>query len=104
MMHNSGTAGGTTTVGSTLLNRGPQPGWMTLNDARERAFTGEIVFEIEPEVRAYLDNGVVYYAERSTDASLAQRLLATRPGRPRAARARHGSCRRGRAPRAPLRS
>jgi hypothetical protein len=77
MMQNSGTAGGATTVGSTLLNRGPQPGWMTLNDARERAFTGEIVFEVEPEVRAYLDNGVVYYAERSTDASLAERLLAT---------------------------
>jgi hypothetical protein len=77
MMHNHGTAGGTTTVGSTLLGRGPQPGWMTLDDARERAFTGEIVFEVEPEVRAYLDNGTVYYAERSTDVSLAQRLLAT---------------------------
>ena len=55
--------------------RGPQPGWMTLDDARERSFTGEIVFETEPEVRAYLDNGVVYYAERATDVALARRLV-----------------------------
>jgi delta 1-pyrroline-5-carboxylate dehydrogenase len=49
---------------------------MTLNDARERSFTGEIVFETEPEVRAYLDNGVVYFAERATDVGLARRLEA----------------------------
>ena len=54
---------------------GPQPVWRTLNEARERAFTGEIVFDVEPEVYAYLDNGVVYYAERAGDASLGQRLL-----------------------------
>ena len=48
---------------------------MTLNDAHDRAFTGEIAFAVEPEVRVYLDNGVVYFAERSTDAPLAQRLL-----------------------------
>jgi hypothetical protein len=48
---------------------------MTLNEARERAFTGEVVFEVDPEVLAYLDNGVVYYAERAADASLGRRLL-----------------------------
>jgi hypothetical protein len=48
---------------------------MTLNEARERAFTGEIVFETDPEVLAYLDHGIVYYAERVTDASLGRRLL-----------------------------
>ncbi len=76
MMHN--TANRRTTRRQSArrpLTRGPQPGWMTLNDARERAFTGEIVFEIEPEVRAYLDNGVAYYAERATDAPLGQRLV-----------------------------
>ncbi|NOX29504.1 MAG: hypothetical protein GXP35_05570 [Actinobacteria bacterium] len=62
---------------SALTVSGPQPVWMTLNEARERAFTGEIVFEVEPEVLAYLDNGVVYYAERSTDASLGRRLVET---------------------------
>jgi hypothetical protein len=75
MMRNSGSTGGSTAVAATPLNRGPQPGWMTLNDARDRAFTGEIAFEIEPEVRVYVDNGVVYFAERSTDSPLAQRLL-----------------------------
>jgi len=48
---------------------------MTLNEARERAFTGELVFEADPEVLAYLDNGIVYYAERATDVSLGRRLL-----------------------------
>ena len=75
MIHNTGTAGRRDGGRSPPLNRGPQPGWMTLNDARERAFTGEIVFEVEPEVRAYLDNGVAYYAERATDAPLGQRLV-----------------------------
>jgi len=60
---------------SALTVSGPQPVWMTLNEARERAFTGEVVFEVEPEVLAYLDNGVVYYAERSADASLGRRLV-----------------------------
>ncbi len=58
-----------------LVVDGPQPVWMTLNEARERAFTGEIVFETHPEVVAYLDHGIVYYAERVTDASLGRRLL-----------------------------
>ncbi|MET0663911.1 MAG: hypothetical protein ABWZ42_12340 [Ilumatobacteraceae bacterium] len=48
---------------------------MTLNEARERAFTGEIVFETDPEVRAYLDNGVAYYAERASSPSLGERLV-----------------------------
>jgi hypothetical protein len=58
-----------------LVVDGSQPVWMTLNEARERAFTGEIVFETDPEVLAYLDNGIVYYAERVTDLSLGRRLL-----------------------------
>ncbi len=60
---------------AALAVSGSQPAWMTLNEARERAFTGEIVFETDPEVHAYLDHGIVYYAERVTDASLGRRLL-----------------------------
>jgi hypothetical protein len=60
---------------AALAVEGPQPVWMTLNQARERAFTGELVFEADPEVLAYLDDGVVYYAERAADAPLGQRLL-----------------------------
>ncbi len=71
MMQNIGTTSDT----SALSITGAQPVWMTLNEARERAFTGEVVFEADPEVLAYLDNGVVYYAERASDVSLGRRLL-----------------------------
>ncbi len=54
---------------------GMEPGWTTLNTAREHAFTGEIVFESEPEIRVYLDNGVAYFAERASDPPLARRLI-----------------------------
>ncbi len=76
MMHNTGIKSGSSEASTAALSvSGPQPGWMTLDEARERAFTGEIVFEVDPEVLAYLDNGVVYYAERASDASLGRRLL-----------------------------
>ena len=75
MIHNYGTDRTATVNGSPPLSRGPQPGWMTLNEARERAFTGEIVFETDPEIRAYLDNGVAYYAERASTPSLGERLV-----------------------------
>jgi len=70
MLHNTRTADT-----AALTVDGAQPVWMTLNEARERAFTGELVFEADPEVLAYLDNGIVYYAERATDVSLGRRLL-----------------------------
>lgn len=75
MIFNSRTDGNATATVTAPLSRGPQPGWMTLDQARERVFTGEIVFETEPEIRTYLDAGVVYYAERASDAPLAQRLI-----------------------------
>ena len=74
MIHNTETATESVDTGALVVN-GPQPVWMTLNDAREQAFTGEITFEDAPEVLAYLDNGVVYFAERVGDAPLGQRLL-----------------------------
>jgi len=70
MLHNTRTADT-----AALTVDGAQPVWMTLNEARERAFTGELVFEADPEVLAYLDVGIVYYAERATDVSLGRRLL-----------------------------
>lgn len=73
MFHNTGITA--ETASAPLVVKGAQPVWLTLNDARERAFTGEIVFETDPEVFAYLDHGIVYYAERVSDASLASRLL-----------------------------
>jgi hypothetical protein len=54
----------------------PQPGWRTLNAARERAFTGEIKFHTTPGIVAYVDGGSVYYAERIGEPPLGQRLLA----------------------------
>ena len=75
-MHNTGIKSGSPELSTGSLSvSGPQPGWMTLDEARERAFTGEIVFEVDPEVFVYLDNGVVYYAERASDPSLARRLV-----------------------------
>ena len=76
MMHNTGIKSGSAETATGALSvTGPQPAWMTLDEARERAFTGEIVFEVDPEVLAYLDNGIVYYAERASDVPLGRRLL-----------------------------
>ena len=75
MFHNTGIKAETPTA--PLVVNGAQPVWQTLNDARERAFTGEIVFETDPEVFAYLDHGIVYYAERVTDASLGSTTTCT---------------------------
>jgi hypothetical protein len=74
MMHDTGITSGTAGAAALGID-GPQPVWMTLNQARKRAFTGEIVFETDPEVHAYLDSGTVYYAERDSDVSLGRRLL-----------------------------
>ena len=76
MMQKPGfTTGSADTVTGALSVNGPQPVWMTLNEARSRAFTGEIIFEEDPEVRAYLDAGIVYFAERASDSPLGRRLV-----------------------------
>lgn len=53
----------------------PRPGWVVLDAAREHRFTGELVFDVLPEVRAYLDRGEIYLAERRSDPSLGARLV-----------------------------
>ncbi len=76
MVYNAGIKSGSTETSTGSLSvSGPQPGWMTLDEASDRAFTGEVIFEVDPEVLVYLDTGVVYYAERTSDLSLARRLL-----------------------------
>ena len=102
MMHNTGITADAAETAALAVD-GPQPVWMTLNEARERAFTGEIVFETDPEVLAYLDHGIVYYAERVTDASLGQPSARRRRDRHRAARPRHRPRRRHRTSRPALR-
>ncbi len=62
-------------VPSRIAADEPRPGWAALDAARELAFTGEIVFSAEPDVRVYVDNGVAYFAERADDPSLGRRLL-----------------------------
>jgi len=74
MTYHTGMTANSTEVAALAIN-GSQPVWMTLNEAREHAFTGELVFEADPEVYAYLDNGIVYYAERISDDPLGRRLL-----------------------------
>jgi hypothetical protein len=53
----------------------PRPGWVVLDAARDRRFTGELRFDTLPQVLVYLDRGRIYLAERETDASLGARLV-----------------------------
>lgn len=53
----------------------PPPVWRTLDLVRGAAFTGEVVFEASPEVRAYFDRGEVYYAEPAGVPPIGQRLV-----------------------------
>lgn len=71
----------------------PRPGWIVLDAARDHRFTGELVFDVEPEIRVYLDRGKIYLAERATDPSLGARLVDA--GALNAAQLEHGSMRIG---------
>ncbi len=53
----------------------PCPGWSVLDAARSRHFTGELTCATNPVTRVYFDSGQIYFAERSTDPSLAARLV-----------------------------
>ena len=71
----------------------PRPGWIVLDAARDHRFTGELSFDVDPEVRVYLDRGTIYLAERTTDPSLGARLIDA--GALNAAQLEHGSMRIG---------
>lgn len=52
-----------------------RPAWLVLDAARTHRFTGEVVFRTDPVVRVSFDRGEIYVAERTSDASLAHRLI-----------------------------
>ena len=58
-----------------LEDSGPRPVWAVLDGAIARRFTGEVTIHLDPMVRAYFQDGHVYFAERDGDAPLAERLL-----------------------------
>jgi hypothetical protein len=52
----------------------PRPASTSLDVARFHAYTGEISFSTDPQVRLYLDGGTVYHAERDGDPPISQVL------------------------------
>jgi hypothetical protein len=58
-----------------LAGAGEHAGWHVLDTARTQQFTGEIVFQTQPKISVYLDSGYAYYAVRTGDPSLCDRLI-----------------------------
>lgn len=58
-----------------LETPGARPVWAVLDAAGMRRFTGEITLASWPVVRAYFNDGEVYYAEREGDPSIGDRLI-----------------------------
>ena len=52
-----------------------RPAWLVLDAARSHRFTGEVVFRTQPVVRVSFDRGEIYFAERTSDPALPQRLV-----------------------------
>ncbi|NNE10737.1 MAG: hypothetical protein HKN41_00655 [Ilumatobacter sp.] len=71
----------------------PRPGWVVLDAARDHRYTGELIFDVLPEVRIYFDRGEIYLAERVTDPPLGPRLVDA--GALSAVQLEHGSIRVG---------
>ncbi|HEY7628375.1 MAG TPA: hypothetical protein VH761_14980 [Ilumatobacteraceae bacterium] len=53
----------------------PRPAYQVIEAARRLGLTGELTLGTTPPTRVYLRDGVVYFAERTTDGTLAIRLL-----------------------------
>ncbi|HEX2784751.1 MAG TPA: hypothetical protein VHN36_14295 [Ilumatobacteraceae bacterium] len=53
----------------------PRPAWQVIEAARRQYLTGELTLHTAPTTRVYMRDGMVYYAERSTDGTLAVRLM-----------------------------
>lgn len=58
-----------------LETPGARPVWAVLDAAGQRRFTGELTLASWPVVRAWFNDGEVYYAEREGDPSISDRLL-----------------------------
>jgi|GEM_PF-997103 len=53
----------------------PRPASMALDAARRHAFTGEIVFHLDPAVSVFLDGGFPYFAEVTGSPKVSEQLL-----------------------------
>jgi hypothetical protein len=53
----------------------PRPAWQVIEAARRQYLTGELTLHTTPTTRVFLRDGVVYFAERTTDGALAIRLM-----------------------------
>ena len=53
----------------------PRPAWQVIEAARRQHLTGELTLQTAPTTRVFMRDGVVYFAERSTDGALAIRLM-----------------------------
>ncbi|MGK0275537.1 MAG: hypothetical protein ACI9N0_001922, partial [Ilumatobacter sp.] len=60
----------------SLVAAGAQPGWVVLNSARDERFTGQIVFDTQPEIEVYFDYGIAYHAVSAGDRTLSEQLVA----------------------------
>ena len=53
----------------------PRPAWQVIEAARRQYLTGELMLPTNPITRIYLRDGMVYFAERTTDGTLPVRLM-----------------------------
>jgi len=53
----------------------PRPAWQVIEAARRRYLTGELTLPTTPATRVFMRDGLVYFAERSSDGTLPIRLM-----------------------------
>ena len=53
----------------------PRPAWQVIEAARRQYLTGELALPTNPATRIFLRDGMVYFAERSSDGTLPVRLM-----------------------------
>jgi hypothetical protein len=53
----------------------PRPAWQVIEAARRQYLSGELTLPTNPATRIFLRDGMVYFAERSTDGALPIRLM-----------------------------
>jgi hypothetical protein len=53
----------------------PRPAWQVIEAARRQYLTGELTLPTTPATRIFMRDGLVYFAERSTDGALPIRLM-----------------------------
>ena len=53
----------------------PRPAWQVIEAARRRYLTGELTLPTTPATRIFLRDGMIYFAERTSDGALPIRLM-----------------------------